>query len=98
MHVDMTLIDVDVEALRARAADLDRTARSLASGVHGVGPPERAVGWATAAAVTDLAAAVSTALGTVGARVASTAGLVRQAAGAYEAADTRSARRLSRVG
>jgi len=95
--MDMTLIDVDVDELRARAADLDRTARSLASGVHGVGPPERAVGWATAAALTDLAAAVSSALGEVGARVASAGGLVRQAAAAYEAADTRSAQRLTRV-
>jgi uncharacterized protein YukE len=95
--MDMTLIDVDVDELRARAADLDRTARSLASG-HGVGPPERAVGWATAAALTDLAAAVSSALGEVGARVASAGGLVRQAAAAYEAADTRSAQRLTRVG
>ena len=85
-------------ALRARAADLDRTARSLASGVHGVGPPDRAAGWATAAAVTDLAAVVSSALGEVGARVASAGGLVRLAAAAYDAADTRSARRLTRVG
>lgn len=96
--MDMTLIDVDVEALRARAADLDRTARSLASGVHGVGPPDRAAGWATAAALTDLAAVVSSALGEVGARAASAGGLVRQAAAAYDAVDTRSARRLTRVG
>ena len=71
---------------------------SLASGVHGVGPPGRASGWATAAAVSDLATTVSSALGAVGARVGSAAGLVRQAAGAYEAADARSARRLNRVG
>jgi hypothetical protein len=96
--MDLTLIDVDVVALRARAADLDRTARSLASGVPGVGPPGRASGWATAAAVSELAATVSSALGAVGARVGSAAGLVRQAAGAYEAADARSARRLNRVG
>jgi hypothetical protein len=96
--MDGTLIDVDVELLRARAADLDRTARSLAAGVHGVGPPSRAAGWATAAAVTDLAAVVSSALGAVGAQVASAAGLVRQAAGAYEDADTRCARRLARIG
>jgi uncharacterized protein YukE len=95
----MELIDVEPAALRARAADLDRTARSLASGLAEVaGLTVAAPAWATAAALADLHAAVSAALGGCGAQVAEAAGALRTAAADYAAADDRAAERLSRVG
>jgi hypothetical protein len=93
------MIDVETDALLARAADLDRTARSLASGTPD--PPALVVsapGWAAAAALTSLRSAVEVALGSAAADVARAAELIRAAADDYVSTDDRAARRLARVG
>jgi hypothetical protein len=97
--MDGDLIDVDPDAIRARASDLDRTALALAHGIGGPVPlTVYAPGWATADALASLAAAVDGAFGGLGVRVARSAALLRAAAGDYEQADDRAAGRLGHVG
>ena len=94
------MIDVETDALLARAADLDRTARSLAASGVGESPTlvVCAPGWAAASALAALRTAVDAALGSTAADVAGAAGLVRAAVDDYVSSDDRAARRLARVG
>ncbi|MEV0714538.1 hypothetical protein [Asanoa sp. NPDC050611] len=87
---------VEPGLLRDRAAELDLVARSLAT-VSSDGLSVPAPEWSSGVASACLAGAVSAGLGTAAARVAHSAGLLREAAGAYEDADLRAAHRLHRV-
>jgi hypothetical protein len=87
---------VEPDLLRGRAAELELVARALATG-DGLCLPEPS--WSSAGvALAALSGVVSSALGTVAARVADSGGLLREAARSYEDADLRAARRLHRVG
>ncbi|MEH1100919.1 type VII secretion target [Micromonospora sp. CPCC 205561] len=91
-------LTVRPEALRRAAGGLDDAAYRLGHGLlgtPGLGVP--APEWPAAAALADLESAVHAWLGGLGSRVAATAWAVRAAAGAYEAADDRAARRLAVV-
>jgi Excreted virulence factor EspC, type VII ESX diderm len=88
-------IVVDPEALRAGAAALDDTSYRLGHGLHAVpGLTVAEPGWQVAAALVTLEAAVHWFLGAVGGRAAELSAALRTAAGAYEAADDRSIRRI----
>ena len=87
---------VQPDLLRDRAVELEWIARALASGVDGLAVD--APGWAAGTGSVALESAVGAGLGAVGGRVAGSAGLLREAASAYEEADDRAAGRLRRVG
>ncbi|MEU6078631.1 type VII secretion target [Micromonospora sp. NPDC047074] len=89
-------LTVRPDALRRGASGLDDDAYRLGHGLLGVpGLVLPAPEWSAAAALAGLESAVHAWLGGLGARVAGTAGAVRAAAGAYEAADDRAAGRLA---
>lgn len=89
-------IQVHTETLRECAAALSGTAYRLGHGVAGTpGLTVSAPGWAADVSLGDLEAAVDAYLCGVGVRAAEAATRLRTAAGEYEAADERAARRLS---
>jgi hypothetical protein len=93
MHVDG--IAVDTGQLRGGAAALDDTSYRLGHGLHAVaGLTVAEPGWEVAAALVALEAAVHGFFGAIGGRTAELSAALRAAAGAYEAADDRAARRL----
>jgi hypothetical protein len=87
---------VDPDLLRDRAAELSLVARALVTG--GFGLCVDAPDWAAGVGLAGLASTVSSALGSVAARVAHSGDLLRSAATGYEDADRRAAIRLHRVG
>ncbi|MEU7713579.1 type VII secretion target [Micromonospora chalcea] len=92
--------DVDPELLRAVARELADDAYRLARGPGAAAESllvAAADGWRAGAALADLESAVRRWSGTLGARVADTAGALRRGADGYEAVDERAARRLSGV-
>ncbi|AXO36727.1 hypothetical protein MicB006_4460 [Micromonospora sp. B006] len=91
--------DVDPELLRAVARELADDAYRLARGPGAAAESllVAADGWRAGAALADLESAVRRWSGTLGARVADTAGALRRGADGYEAVDERAARRLSGV-
>ncbi|MEV1288454.1 type VII secretion target [Micromonospora sp. NPDC049679] len=90
------LIRVDPDAVRAGAVQLDSTGDQLSHGFSTLAlPPASPPGWNTHAALADLAAAVRAHLGEVGGQATDAASRLRAAAGEYEAADERAARRTA---
>ncbi|MFD6261898.1 hypothetical protein ACFWDK_22530 [Micromonospora chalcea] len=92
--------DVDPELLRAVARELADDAYRLARGPGAAAESllvAAADGWRAGAALADLESAVRRWSGTLGARVADTAGALRRGADGYEAVDERAARRLTGV-
>lgn len=84
------------QELRAVASALDDEAYRLAWGLAGVpGLLVSASGWRSAAALAELEAAGHAWVCRLGATVATTAGGVRAAAGAYETVDDRAAGRFA---
>jgi hypothetical protein len=87
---------VQPDGLREVAAGLTDDAYRLAHGLAGVpGLVVPAAGWRADAALAGLESAVHAWCGTLGARVAASAGALRVAADEYEAVDDRAARRLA---
>ncbi|GAA1871763.1 hypothetical protein [Asanoa iriomotensis] len=90
-------LSVEPGLLRDRAVELELVARGLAAGLGSdlcVPAPD----WSSGTSLAELSGAVASSLGAAAARVAHSGGLLREAAGAYEDADVRAARRLGGVG
>lgn len=87
-------IQVDPEAVRGCATELAGTGDRIAHALITLsGLAVGATGWHADAALDELAAAMHAYLGAVGGRAVDTAARLRTAAGEYEAADDRAARR-----
>ncbi|MEV0727943.1 MULTISPECIES: type VII secretion target [Polymorphospora] len=92
-------IRVRIAALRRAGGDLSATAHRLGQGLGTTpGLVVTAPGWATAAALAQVEAAVHRSTTVLGGRAADTADALRRSADGYEAADDRAARRMAGIG